>query len=78
MSPFLHEQAFRATVLPRRWPNRLAEQVASADFLTPFVYSILTDSALADDYVNSRHGSSRVVMVQTLMDGTYSEEQLEE
>ena len=44
---------FFLTVLPDAWPNRLAEQVASADFLTPFLYSILTDSTLADDYADS-------------------------
>ena len=44
---------FFLTVLPDAWPIRLAEQVASADFLTPFLYSILTDSTLADDYAYS-------------------------
>ena len=50
-------------------------------FLTPIPDSILTDSTLANDYVNSkhnRHSSSRVVMVQTFRDGTDSVEQLEE
>ena len=29
-----------AEVLPRAWPNRLAEQVSAADFLTPYLYPI--------------------------------------
>ena len=34
-------------VLPKAWPNSVAEQHSVRDFLTPFVYSILTDSILA-------------------------------
>ena len=57
---FRHEQAFRATVLPRAWPNRLAEQVSAADFLTPFLYSILTISTVAIDKPYRDKNSSTV------------------
>ena len=53
--------------LPGAWPNSVAEQHSVRDFLTPFMHSILIDSAVADDYAYSKNNGIECSILETDM-----------